>query len=140
LKVIDKRSIENLPSFVDTLLYQEALKHPHIIEQYDHFESKERYYVSMEVCDGGELFDRVLELGHFEEEEARSFLERFLSAIEYCHKNSVVHRDIKPENVLYRNRTDYNDFVLSVACCVWPFSLDASLQDGLWFLKLQHNH
>jgi serine/threonine protein kinase len=84
--------------------------------------------VSMELCEGGELFDKVrdfasrvrccllrpkvLENGHFGEEEARSFMERFLSAVEYCHKNAVVHRDIKPENVLYRNRKDVNDHVL----------------------------
>jgi hypothetical protein len=46
LKIIDKHSIENLPSFIDTLTYQEALQHPHIIRQYDQQVSVEAWSLS----------------------------------------------------------------------------------------------
>ena len=46
----------------------------------------------MEVCDGGELFDRIIDVGHFSEEKARQTFLQIMKAINYCHANKICHR------------------------------------------------
>jgi len=48
------------------------LDHPNIIKLYEAFEDAKNIYLVMEVCDGGELFDRIIDKGNFSESEARS--------------------------------------------------------------------
>jgi len=47
------------------------LDHPNIIKLYEAFEDNRNIYLVMEVCEGGELFDRIIEKGSFTEVEAR---------------------------------------------------------------------
>uniref|UniRef100_A0A7S0INV0 non-specific serine/threonine protein kinase n=1 Tax=Calcidiscus leptoporus TaxID=127549 RepID=A0A7S0INV0_9EUKA len=61
---------------------------------------KEKVYVIMELCQGGELFDRIAECGGLEEEEAKRYFAQVLSALRHCHTNGIFHRDLKPENIL----------------------------------------
>jgi serine/threonine protein kinase len=37
-----------------------SLKHPHIVQLLDTFEDPKRYYLVLELCRGGELFDRIV--------------------------------------------------------------------------------
>lgn len=56
----------------------------------------------MELCSGGELFDKISEKDHlFSEKEAAKIMERLLRAINHCHRIDIAHRDIKPENIMY---------------------------------------
>ena len=48
-----------------------TLDHPNIIKVFENFEDNRYIYLVMELCDGGELFDRIIEKGHFTEAEAR---------------------------------------------------------------------
>ncbi len=52
------------------------------------------------MCEGGELFERVVDKGGMTEATAGRVMKQILSALAYCHANNVVHRDLKPENVL----------------------------------------
>lgn len=45
-----------------------------------------------ELCTGGELFDRILESGRLNEDDAANIMKQVLSAVFYCHKNNIVHR------------------------------------------------
>ena len=51
----------------------------------------------MEYASGGELFDFIVANMKTSEQSARHFFRQIVSAIDYCHKNSVIHRDLKPE-------------------------------------------
>lgn len=77
------------------------MDHPNIIRLFEVFEDEKDLYLVMELCTGGELFDRIIKFGHFSERYAASIMKQILSAISYCHSNNVMHRDLKPENVLY---------------------------------------
>ena len=43
-------------------------------------------------CTGGELFDKIKNMSFFSEKMAADSMKQILSAIVYCHSNSIVHR------------------------------------------------
>jgi len=60
----------------------------------------------MEVCSGGELFDRIVEKEHYTEDEARKCILAVCQGIQYIHEQHIAHRDLKPENLLYSDPSD----------------------------------
>lgn len=54
----------------------------------------------LELCEGGSLYERIVEKGGYKEEEAREVLLSLLSIVSHLHANNIVHRDLKPENIL----------------------------------------
>jgi calcium-dependent protein kinase len=101
------------------------LDHPNIIKLYEVYETEEYFYLIMELCSGGELFERIItniENGKpFTEEQAAMIFQQMMSAINYCHKNNIVHRDLKPENLLYLDQSQNSpikviDFGMSKIC------------------------
>ncbi|KAJ5693182.1 Serine/threonine-protein kinase srk1 [Penicillium macrosclerotiorum] len=78
------------------------LDHPHIVKLIDFSESRQYYYIILELCPGGELFHQIVRLTYFSEDLSRHVIVQVAKAIEYLHETSgVVHRDIKPENLLF---------------------------------------
>ena len=71
---------------------------------YESFEDDRNIYIVMELCEGGELFDRIIDTGVFEEDEARNIFLQIMQAINYMHSNKICHRDLKPENFLFLTR------------------------------------
>jgi len=84
----------------------QLLKHPNILEFVSAFEDAKTYNILTVLCRGGELFDRVSK-GRFTEKVAAHLTKQMLSAVDCCHRNSVVHRDLKPENFVFE--TDAED-------------------------------
>ena len=74
---------------------------------FEYYEDEKFFYIISELCRGGELFERIVDQIHLEENEAADILRQILSAVSYCHKNNIVHRDLKPENIIYATQ-DYN--------------------------------
>ena len=62
--------------------------------------AEEKVYMVMELCHGGELFDRIAECGGLAEDDAKRYFVQILHALSHCHENRVYHRDLKPENIL----------------------------------------
>lgn len=76
------------------------IRHPHIIKLHEIIETPEQLFLIMEYCNGGELFDHIVEKGRLEEKEACRILHQIISGVEQIHRVNVVHRDMKPENLL----------------------------------------
>ena len=47
-----------------------SMDHPNIIKLFETFEDRKHIYLAMELCTGGELFDRIIEVGQFTEKDA----------------------------------------------------------------------
>merc|ERR1719424_147928 len=67
----------------------------------------------LELCEGGELYERVRQLGHFPEAQAQACCRNILEAVAYFHGKGVMHRDLKPENILLVSRTCNTDIKIS---------------------------
>lgn len=70
------------------------------------FEDAVSVHVVMELCAGGELFDRIVERGHYTERKAAKLARTIVGVIESCHSLGVMHRDLKPENFLFVNQQE----------------------------------
>jgi calcium-dependent protein kinase len=55
----------------------------------------------MELCDGGELFEKIVEMHKFSEKKAASLMKKILSSVKHLHSFGICHRDLKPENFLF---------------------------------------
>ena len=79
---------------------------PNVISIKEAFEDAVAVHVVMELCAGGELFDRIVERGHYTERKAAKLARTIVGVIESCHSLGVMHRDLKPENFLFVNQQE----------------------------------
>jgi calcium-dependent protein kinase len=77
-----------------------SLDHPNIAKLYEVYDQSSYYVMVMELCEGGELFERIIN-EKIEEEESIIIIKQILSALNYMHTQGIIHRDIKPENMLF---------------------------------------
>ena len=103
-KELQKKKMVDLEGFKYEINILIKMDHPNIIKLYEVYENEDFFYLVMELCSGGELFERIItniENGKpFTEEQAAVIFQQMMSAVNYCHKNNIVHRDLKPENLL----------------------------------------
>ena len=100
-------------------LYEEVaimriLDHPNCIKILETYTDFTRLYVVMECCQGGELFDLMMEEPgqKFNEERAKVYSRKILSALNYLHGNNIIHRDLKLENFLLTRKDDKGELKL----------------------------
>lgn len=104
----DQRAIKNIlksrlkePTMLrDEVDIMQRLDHPNIVKLFQCFEDARAVYLVMELCAGGELFDRITAEGKLTEKDSAVIMQQILHAICYCHEVGVAHRDLKPENFL----------------------------------------
>ena len=109
-KEMQKKKLSDIEGFTHEINIMIKLDHPNIIKLYEVYETDTYVYIVMELCTGGELFDRIIENTEngkqFSEKQAAEIYRQMMSAINYCHKNGIVHRDLKPENLLYLTKDE----------------------------------
>ncbi|KAK8967447.1 hypothetical protein KSP40_PGU011581 [Platanthera guangdongensis] len=94
-------------------------EHPNVVRIRGTYEDPLFVHLVMELCGGGELFDRIIQKGHYSERKAVQLIKTIVGVIEACHSLGVMHRDLKPENFLFSNADEdaqlkATDFGLSV--------------------------
>ena len=91
------------------------LNHPYICAMRDVIRTNYHWYMLFEYVNGGQMLDYIISHGRLREKQARKFGRQIASALDYCHRNSIVHRDLKIENILISKTGDIKiiDFGLS---------------------------
>ena len=98
IKLIESREVFNEVEIL------KSVDHPNLPRVFEFFEDETKYYIVMELCKGGDLFDKIVEMQIFDEKQAAEIMFQILSGLTYLHSKSIVHRDIKPENVLLTSK------------------------------------
>eukprot|EP00794_Sanderia_malayensis_P007292 gene7292-8107_t len=121
LKVINKAKVRGKEHMIENeILILRRVKHPHIVQLIEEFETAKEILLVMELVPEGDLFDAIVEATKFTEKDACHMIRDLASAVKYLHELKIVHRDIKPENLLVVKRPDGNtslklaDFGLSI--------------------------
>ncbi|CAN6353213.1 unnamed protein product [Urochloa humidicola] len=122
-KSISKRKLRSSVDVEDVrrevAIMRSLPEHASVVRLREAFEDADAVHLVMEVCEGGELFDRIVSRGHYTERAAAGVIRTIMEVVLHCHKHGVMHRDLKPENFLYANTSENSplkviDFGLSV--------------------------
>lgn len=77
-----------------------GLEHPHIIRLCGSFVEESSLRLALELCSGGDLFQRIQQERGLAEIAAQRIFWQMASAVAYLHAASIVHQDLKVENWL----------------------------------------
>ncbi|CAI7887164.1 unnamed protein product [Closterium sp. NIES-53] len=97
-------------------------------------EQIQHVHILMELCKGGDLFDRIKQRSRYEEKPAAAVLQQLSLVLRACHSLGVMHRDVKPENLLLCSPTD------DVAVKVTDFGIAATIKSGAKLTEFIGSH
>jgi serine/threonine protein kinase len=84
-------------------------RHPAIprLEEF-FFDTSGRVEIVMELMEGGELFNYIVESQHLSEGKARTVFRQIVAGVAHLHSIGIAHRDLKPQNLMYCRISDSN--------------------------------
>lgn len=103
-KLVRKDDIDDIRREVQIMHHLTG--HRNIVELIGVYEDKKSVHLVMELCEGGELFDRIISKGFYSERAAATLCREMVTVIHNCHSMGVMHRDLKPENFLFLNKNE----------------------------------
>lgn len=104
-KSIAKRKLTTEEDVEDVRRELQIMHHlsgnPNVVQIIGAYEDAVAVHLVMELCSGGELFERIIQRGHYTERKAAQLARVIVGVVEACHSLGVMHRDLKPENFLF---------------------------------------
>jgi len=114
VKMINKSTVgQDLVRLQTEIEILKKVNHPNIICLKDIIDTKNCLFLVTELVTGGELFDKIVELGSYSEKDAANLVAKMVSAIDYLHELGIVHRDLKPENLLLKDKNSISEVKLA---------------------------
>lgn len=103
---INRMAKHKIAELLQEVEMMKKLDHPNIIRIIETFRTANKLYIVMELCTGGELFDKLYEQDNtrFTEPDARQLMLKMCTALNYLHAAGIAHRDLKLENFIFTNR------------------------------------
>ncbi|XP_043724386.1 calcium and calcium/calmodulin-dependent serine/threonine-protein kinase-like [Telopea speciosissima] len=87
-------------------IVEDVTPHPNVIDLYDLYEDLNGVHLVLELCSGGELFDRIVDQEKYSEAEAAAMVRQIANGLSALHRANIVHHDLKPENCLFLNNSE----------------------------------
>ncbi|KAL2858287.1 hypothetical protein BJX68DRAFT_163922 [Aspergillus pseudodeflectus] len=109
------------------------VNHPYICGMRDVVRTHYHWYMLFELVNGGQMLDYIISHGKLKEKQARKFARQIASALDYCHRNSIVHRDLKIENILISKTGDIKIIDFGLSNLFSPRSLLKTFCGSLYF-------
>lgn len=103
MKTMSRKSKSAMCNVESEICVAGAMCHPNIAMAYGAFRDAERIHLVLELCTGGELFDRVAGTKGLGEAASASYARQILRATSHLHSLCIAHRDVKPENFLLKD-------------------------------------
>ena len=103
MKVLQKERImaQNLVKYAITERNVLSItKHPFIVGLNYAFQTRDKLFLILDYCPGGDLGKVITREKRFTEDIARIYLAEILLALEDLHKRDIIFRDLKPDNVV----------------------------------------
>ncbi|BBM87931.1 serine/threonine protein kinase [Candidatus Uabimicrobium amorphum] len=97
------RKKKHLNQFYREARLSAALNHPNLVHIFEVGNDQGFYYYSMELVEGVNLGDRLLEEQKLSQEDALDIITQAGQGLEHIHSFDIVHRDIKPSNFIIRH-------------------------------------
>ena len=115
IKVIrmEKCNLQEEARIMNEVAILQSLNHPNVLRLHDFFEESPSFFLVMELMEGGDVFERIVQKTQYTEIDARDMARSLLAGVGYMHSRSVAHRDLKPQNLLLT--TTKNDSMIKVA-------------------------
>ncbi|CBI29153.3 unnamed protein product, partial [Vitis vinifera] len=116
IKTLKRCGQTNLPGLPHALLTNEILvmrkivehvsPHPNVINLHDVYEDPSGVHLVLELCSGGELFDRIVAQARYSEAGAAAVVKQLAEGLKALHQANIIHRDLKPENCLFLDKSE----------------------------------
>ncbi|KAL0375595.1 UNVERIFIED_CONTAM: Calcium and calcium/calmodulin-dependent serine/threonine-protein kinase [Sesamum calycinum] len=87
-------------------IVEDVSPHPNVIHLYDVCEDNGGVHLVLELCSGGELFDRIVAQERYNEAGAAAVVRQIAGGLAALHRAGVIHRDLKPENCLFLSKDE----------------------------------
>ena len=102
IKILNKERLktQTKSSSINEIEILSKLDHPNVIHVETILDDEINFYIIMEYCSEGELFDYIVKEEKLDEIEAAVFFYQLIKGVEYIHSQNLAHRDLKPENLL----------------------------------------
>ncbi|KAK8945943.1 Calcium-dependent protein kinase isoform 2 [Platanthera guangdongensis] len=106
-KLVSRTDIEDMRR--EIFILQHLTGQPNVVEFIGAYEDAQNIHLVMELCSGGELFDRIIAKGSYSERKAAKICRGIVNVVHVCHFMGVMHRDLKPENFLFESKDEDSD-------------------------------
>ncbi|KAG2450004.1 hypothetical protein HYH02_000108 [Chlamydomonas schloesseri] len=129
VKILEKANTEREAVINEVAVTRMLAGFSHTVRVHEVLEDRLNYYLVLELCKGGELFDRILAKGHYSEREAAAVMRVLLDFTEHAHREGIIHRDLKPHNILLLNEVT-DDRVIESPIRIIDFGTSDYCADG----------
>jgi calcium-dependent protein kinase len=121
-------TLERLQQEVSIMM---TMDHPNIVKLVETFEDQRSIHLVMELCSGGLLIDRIVEVGSFSEVHAAILMKQILRAVFFMHESDVCHRDLTVDKFMFLSKAPIEEGLLKLV----DFKCAARFQQGMPMLE-----